>query len=103
MGLLVLCACTSVKPVQNKSTINFQADIINMNNKQLIIDRFEGDYAVCEDENLYIININKALIPTDAPEGAVLIINNGIIEYDEQETISKKDSSSELLHSLYEK
>ena len=33
---------------------------------RLVIDRFEGAYAVCEDENKNIVNILKARLPKDA-------------------------------------
>lgn len=103
LGLLALCSCNPVKPIQSESTISIQADILSMSNKQLVIDRFEGDFAVCEDENLKMINIKKSLIPINAPEGAVLIIHDGVIEYDEKETIIRMNRSQELLHSLFEK
>ena len=30
---------------------------------QLIIDRFEGEFAVCEDANKNIVNIKREVIP----------------------------------------
>jgi len=30
---------------------------------RVIIDRFEGDYAVCQDENKKIINIERGRLP----------------------------------------
>ena len=36
---------------------------------QIIIDRFEGDYAVVELENKNFINLPRALVPIDAREG----------------------------------
>lgn len=86
LGLLVLCACTSIKPLQGATTINSQADLLGASYKLLIIDRFEGDYAVCEDEKLNMVNVKKTLIPADAPEGAELNNNYGIIEYDKNDT-----------------
>jgi len=35
-----------------------------------IIDRFEGDYAVCEDENVEFINIGRKFLPEGAVEGS---------------------------------
>lgn len=74
-----------------------------MNYNELIIDRFEGDFAVCEDENLNMVNIYKTLIPIDAPEGAVLKITDGNIEYDEKETLRRKEEISERVEMLFNK
>ena len=47
-----------------------------------IIDRFEGDFAVCENYNIdedsviKIENIKKELIPEDAKEGDIIVVNN---------------------------
>jgi len=41
----------------------------------LIIDRFEGDFAVLELEDYSFVNMPKKLIPTDSKEGTVLSIN----------------------------
>lgn len=38
----------------------------------LIIDRFEGDFAVCEDDNLHMIHIKRSDIPPQAAEGDCL-------------------------------
>ncbi len=48
---------------------------LSMGFKELVLDRFEGDFAVCEDLNLNMVNIHKELIPIDAPEGAVLLVD----------------------------
>ena len=34
------------------------------------IDRFEGGFAVCEDENTEFVNIEKKLLPKNFKEGA---------------------------------
>ncbi len=39
-----------------------------------IIDRFEGDIAVCEDESRRRILINKKTLPAAAREGSVMAI-----------------------------
>lgn len=62
-----------------------------------VIDRFEGDYAVCENrENREMFNIKKANLPNDISEGDVLTykentfsINNELREEIEQR-ISEK-------------
>lgn len=37
-----------------------------------IIDRFEGKFAVLEDDNCKFVNVEKSLIPQNAVEGDVL-------------------------------
>ncbi|UUM11927.1 DUF3006 domain-containing protein [Clostridiaceae bacterium HFYG-1003] len=39
------------------------------------IDRFEGDYAVCEMEDMTFANLPKAFLPAGAQEGSKLSIN----------------------------
>jgi len=41
---------------------------------RIIVDRFEGDFAVVELENGQMIDCPKALIPSNAKEGSILNI-----------------------------
>lgn len=41
--------------------------------KKYIIDRFEGAYAICEDEEKSIIDIPKYKLPLEAQEGDCLV------------------------------
>lgn len=50
--------------------------LLNKDYKELIIDRFEGDFALCEDDNLNMVIINRLLIPSHAREGAVIKIQD---------------------------
>jgi len=58
---------------------------------RIIIDRFEGDFAVVELENKLFANMPKSLVPLGAKEGSVLSI-----ELDEKETEKRKQNISEL-------
>lgn len=69
---------------------------------QVIIDRFEGSFAVCEDENRKMINIEKAKLPKEAKEGSVLIIQGDKIEIDHNETEKRKDRIKKMMGSLWE-
>ena len=69
---------------------------------QVIIDRFEGSFAVCEDENRKMINIEKAKLPKEAKEGSVLIIQGDNIEIDHIETENRKDRIKKMMDSLWE-
>lgn len=56
---------------------------------KFIIDRFEGAYAICE--NYYtkeFINIPISQIPTDAKEGTIIKLVDGIYEIDFDDTKS---------------
>ncbi len=65
---------------------------------RVVIDRFEGDYAVCETENRKMINIHKNDIPFNAQEGDVLKIN---IEFDHEETMRRKEEVEKLSDDLW--
>lgn len=63
---------------------------------QIIIDRFEGDFAVVELENGQMIDCPKALIPSNAKEGSIL---NIIV--DEKATNDKLQKISERMNKLF--
>lgn len=78
--------------------------------KIYIIDRFEGEFAVCEnysmDEDSDIIteNIKKELIPKDAKEGDIIVINNNNQIYiDYEQTKIRKEKMEELRKKLNKK
>ena len=50
------------------------------------IDRFEGEFAVCEKENRQMIDIEKSKLPEIAKEGDILNIKNDIITIDFEAT-----------------
>ena len=68
---------------------------------KLIIDRFEGKYAILEsqDKNPMIFNFPRHLLPKEAKEGIVLNIN---IDIDHEETKRRKDKIQNLLNKLKE-
>ncbi|CDF12343.1 putative uncharacterized protein [Mycoplasma sp. CAG:776] len=63
---------------------------------KVIIDRFEGEYAVVELEVGKFVNMPKELVP-DAHEGDVINIF-----IDEKETKRRKEHISELMNDLFE-
>ena len=69
---------------------------------ELIIDRFEEKYAVCEDENKKILNINKSKIPKQAKEGDIIIYRNGTYILDKEKTLNRKKYIEELTKDLWE-
>ena len=61
----------------------------------LIIDRFEGDFAVVE-TNAGMVNIPRTDIPADAKEGDSLIV-----QIDKTGTIKRKENISRLMNDLF--
>lgn len=63
---------------------------------KVVIDRFEGEYALVEDENKNIINMPKCLVPVNAKEGSVIKI-----ELDEDETKRRNEDAKSLFDSIF--
>jgi len=71
--------------------------------KKLIIDRFEGEYAICEQEDKSIVNILNVALPEGVTEGDCIIINElGIIKLDNVETEKRKTKIVKLIGDLFE-
>jgi len=68
----------------------------------LIIDRFEGNLAVCENEEGKMIDIERAKLPEEAKEGYVLKFAGDRFEIDYDETEKRKNKTIEFLESLWE-
>ena len=49
---------------------------------KVTIDRFEGEYAVCEKPDRTVVNIKKDRLPKEVKEGDVLIIEGDNIRVD---------------------
>ena len=64
--------------------------------RNVIIDRFEGDFAVVELENKKITNMPRQLIPAGAEEGTVLTIT-----MNNDETERRKAGISRLMKDLW--
>ena len=63
---------------------------------KVIIDRFEGDYAVVEIDKGKFVNLPKELVP-DAKEGDIVIIR-----VDHEETNKRKEHVKDLMNQLFE-
>ncbi|KZN96826.1 DUF3006 domain-containing protein [Aeribacillus pallidus] len=69
---------------------------------KFIIDRFENDIAVCEDENGKIIEILKSQLPKNAETGDVIIQKNNRYYVDKKETSKRRQEIEELMDELFE-
>lgn len=66
-----------------------------------IIDRFEDNFAVCEDENQNFVDIEKSKLPEEAREGDIIIVNGDKITVDKESTKARKKEVQDLFDSLF--
>ncbi|NLJ30365.1 MAG: DUF3006 domain-containing protein [Clostridiales bacterium] len=71
--------------------------------KRLIIDRFEGNYAICEGENEKFFAIEKAELPRGASEGDVLNVDDaeGALSINAEETARRRSKAKKLQNDLF--
>ncbi len=65
----------------------------------IIIDRFEGEYAVLETDG-GMVDVNRLLLPENAREGDVLIHENGIYAIDAAATQERRERMRAMLNKL---
>lgn len=71
--------------------------------KKLIIDRFEGEYAVCEQEDRNMIELKKSSLPPAAAEGSCIIVHDdGSIVLDMDESNLRNERITKLMDDLFE-
>lgn len=71
--------------------------------KKYIVDRFEGKYAICEDEKNILVSINKSNLPSDTKEGDCLIMkDDGEFYIDFDETNARIQDIRKKLNNLFE-
>jgi hypothetical protein len=66
----------------------------------IVIDRLEGNYVVCEKDDMTFINIYRYLVPNEAKEGDVLI-NGDVIRIDVIEVQRRKNEIEKLAKDLW--
>ena len=64
------------------------------------IDRFEGDYAVLEDDDENRVNVKKALLPEMAKESDVLDFDGEAYTVNTEETEKRRQSVIEMLRKM---
>ena len=65
------------------------------------VDRFEGEWAVCEKPDRTMMNIEKNKLPAGAKEGDIIIIENDSIEVDSGETVKRKKDIQKLMDDIW--
>jgi hypothetical protein len=68
---------------------------------KVTIDRFEGNFAVCEKSDRTMINISKDKIPPGSKEGDILVIEEDNIKIDAGETTKRKKVINDLMNDLW--
>lgn len=70
--------------------------------KKLAIDRFEGTYAICEDQEKKMFAISLNELPEGAKEGDVLQISDeGELSIDQDETQRRRKKIAGLQNKLF--
>ncbi len=68
------------------------------------IDRFEGEFAICENrETKEFINIKKSLLPQNCKSGDIITLKNGEYVLDIETTKKEKDEIKQLVDNLFKK
>ncbi|WP_066715496.1 DUF3006 domain-containing protein [Clostridium sp. Marseille-P299] len=69
---------------------------------KVIIDRFEGAIAICEDETKNMISIPKYKLPLEVKEGDCIIEENGFLRIDNEATKERKSNMKDRMSRLFE-
>nr|WP_207747815.1 DUF3006 domain-containing protein [Clostridium sp. D33t1_170424_F3] len=68
----------------------------------MVIDRFEGTFAICENEEQKLFAIETSELPQGAAEGSVLEIDEeGTIRVNEEKTAARRSKVKKLQDSLW--
>ena len=65
----------------------------------VIVDRLEEKFAVCEKEDLSIMNIPTEKLPEDVNEGDILVIDGENIFVDKEATNIRREELEKLFNS----
>jgi hypothetical protein len=74
-----------------------------MKDMTVIIDRFEGEMAVCEKSDRTTLSLPRSGLPPEAREGDVVIITNGTPRIDQTATAARKRAAAEKLRQVMRK
>lgn len=68
---------------------------------KVTIDRFEGEFAVCEKADRKMMNIEKSKLPANVKEGDILVIEGDSIKVDSGETAKRKKNIEKVMDNLW--
>lgn len=67
-----------------------------------VIDRFEGNFAICITDDKKQIDIARDKLPQDVKESDIINIDNNIISIDKKTTESRKTEIEKLMDRLWD-
>ena len=65
---------------------------------RVIIDRFEKDFAICEKEDMTMIDISRSRLPKEAKEGDILVVEEDNIKIDVEATKVRREELEKLFN-----
>jgi hypothetical protein len=68
---------------------------------RLIVDRFEGSFAVCESEDGSMQDVSRALLPGEVKEGSVLNFDGSSYSLDLAEEEARRNRIEEKMKRLF--
>lgn len=78
--------------------------ISEKNSSYYAVDRFENNFAICEDiSNGKILNIEKIKLPNNTKESDIIYYRKGAYHIDIEKTIHRKEEIFNLINNLYKK
>ena len=89
---------------REESHQGFISEFLNMNNeiKEYTIDRFEGDFAVCEDRDTgEMVDFKRDDLPQNAREGSILKYSNGKFEIDSKQEQEVSERIKQKMDNLW--
>ncbi len=94
----------NLNPIDNSYELSSELHNHIKNHVQYSIDRFEGDFAVCENLSTgEFINISKSEIPIEATKGSILILENGKYVLDSEATKKAQEEIKSIVNNLFKK
>ena len=103
MNLEINTNKTNINPEAN----NFSSELTNYINKtksSFSIDRFEGEFAVCENrETGEFVNIPKSELPESCKPGSILKFENGKYILDIEETKKEQENVKNMVSNLFKR
>ena len=67
--------------------------------EKYIVDRFEGEYAVLENEDGTTVDVLKELV--SAAEGDVIVFKDGVYYADKEQTLARRRMIEEKMRKLF--
>jgi hypothetical protein len=100
--VLLLSNVIACQQVSNKQAHDSLRNAESASLSILIIDRFEGEFVVCETPDRIMINIRKGNFPDGVKGGDVLVEEQGKMHLDLVETLKRKEAIDKVKTALWE-